>query len=102
MALDGNAYWMIVRNGLGRPAELWYIPHWLIEPKWPANGSVFISHYVYSPGGGAASMEIDPAAVIHFRHGLHPHNPRKGLSHGSASVGDRVRPPVSFSSLART
>src|SRR3546814_6513728 len=23
MALDGNAYWMIVRNGLGRPAALW-------------------------------------------------------------------------------
>ncbi|PAL20210.1 phage portal protein [Sphingopyxis sp. GW247-27LB] len=80
MILDGNAYWLIVRNGLGRPAELWYIPHWMLEPKWPADGSVFISHYLYSPGGGAASMEIDPADVIHFRHGINPRNPRKGLA----------------------
>lgn len=80
MLLDGNAYWMIVRNRLGRPAELWYIPHWMMEPKWPADGSVFISHYLYSPGGGAASMEIDPADVVHFRHGINPRNPRKGLA----------------------
>jgi HK97 family phage portal protein len=80
MLLDGNAYWMIVRNRLGRPAELWYIPHWMMEPKWPADGSVFISHYLYSPGGGAASMEVDPADVVHFRHGINPRNPRKGLA----------------------
>lgn len=80
MIIDGNAYWMIVRNGLGRPAELWYIPHWMLEPKWPADGSVFISHYLYTPGGGAAQMEIAPEDVIHFRHGINPRNMRKGLS----------------------
>ncbi|MGR4892271.1 phage portal protein [Sphingopyxis sp. LARHCG72] len=80
MIIDGNAYWMIVRNGLGRPAELWYIPHWMMEPKWPADGSVFISHYLYTPGGGAAQMDIAPEDVIHFRHGINPRNMRKGLS----------------------
>lgn len=80
MILDGNAYWLIVRDGVGRPAELWYIPHWMLEPKWPADGSVFISHYVYTPGGGAGSMEIAPEDVIHFRHGINPRNPRKGLA----------------------
>jgi HK97 family phage portal protein len=80
MIIDGNAYWMIVRNSLGRPAELWYIPHWMLEPKWPADGSVFISHYLYTPGGGAAPMEIAPEDVIHFRHGINPRNMRKGLS----------------------
>lgn len=80
MIIDGNAYWMIVRNGVGRPAELWYVPHWMLEPKWPADGSAFISHYLYTPGGGAAQMEIDPADVIHFRHGINPRNMRKGLS----------------------
>lgn len=78
--LDGNAYWMIVRDGVGRPAELWYIPHWMLEPKWPADGSAFISHYVYSPGGGAASMDVAPEDVIHFRYGINPRNTRKGLS----------------------
>src|SRR3546814_12263051 len=63
MALDGNAYWMIVRNGLGRPAELWYIPHWLLETKWPANGPVLISPYVSYPGGGAAPLEKNGRAT---------------------------------------
>ena len=38
----------------GRVVELWYVPHWTIKPEWPQDGSVFISHYLYSPGGGAA------------------------------------------------
>ncbi|MBD3746714.1 MAG: phage portal protein [Sphingopyxis terrae] len=80
MLIDGNAYWMIVRNSFGRPAELWYIPHWMLEPKWPADGSEFISHYRYTPGGGAGQMDIAPEDVIHFRHGINPRNMRKGLS----------------------
>jgi len=80
MILDGNAYWMIVRNSMGRPVQLWYVPHWMLEPKWPTDGNEFISHYLYTPGGGAGQMEIDPADVIHFRHGINPRNPRKGLS----------------------
>lgn len=80
MLIDGNAYWMIVRNSFGRPAELWYIPHWMLEPKWPADGSEFISHYLYMPGGGAGQREIAPEDVIHFRHGINPRNMRKGLS----------------------
>lgn len=77
---DGNAYWMIARGRTGRPAELWYVPHWMMEPKWPTGGSVFIDHYLYSPGGGAAPIKVDPADVIHFRHGIDPRNTRKGLS----------------------
>ncbi len=77
---DGNAYWMIARNRAGRPAELWYVPHWMLEPKWPVGGAVFIDHYLYTPGGGAAQIKVDPADVIHFRHGINPRNMRKGLS----------------------
>ncbi|ALJ14257.1 phage portal protein [Sphingopyxis macrogoltabida] len=80
LLLDGNAYWMIVRNGVGRPAQLWYIPHWMLEPKWPEDGSEFISHYRYSPGGGAAATDVAPEDVIHFRYGIDPRNMRKGLS----------------------
>lgn len=78
--LDGNAYWMIVRNGFGKPVELWYIPHWMLEPKWPADGREFISHYAYNPGGGAPTMDVAPEDVIHFRYGINPRNTRKGLS----------------------
>lgn len=78
--LDGNAYWLKIRNGYGKPAELWYVPHWMMEPKGSADGTTFLSHYVYSPGGGVEPIRIDAADVVHFRHGINPHNPRKGLS----------------------
>lgn len=87
LLLDGNAYWMIVRNSLGRPAQLWYIPHWMLEPKWPDDGSVFISHYRYSPGGGVAPMDVAPEDVVHFRYGVNPRNLRKGL----APLGSVIR-----------
>lgn len=77
---DGNAYWIKVRNGVGRPAELWYAPHWTMEPKGSDDGSVFLSHYVYSPGGGLRPVILEPGDVVHFRHGLDPRNPRKGVS----------------------
>ena len=77
--MDGNAYWLKVRNGLGRPAELWWVPHWAVEPKWPDDGSLFISHYEYRPGAGE-KLRLDVDDVVHFRHGINPHNQRKGLS----------------------
>lgn len=78
--LDGNAYWRIVRNRVGRPAELWYIPHWMMDPKWPDDGTKFISHYRYTPGGGAGAEDVAFEDVVHFRHGINPRNMRKGLS----------------------
>ncbi len=80
LLIDGNAYWMIIRDGYGRPAELWYIPHWMLEPKWPEDGSTFLSHYRYTPGGGVPASDVDPKDVVHFRYGINPRNMRKGLS----------------------
>ena len=76
--LSGNAYWIKVRNAQRKPIELWYVPHWMIAPKWPEDGSVFISHYEYRPRGYGERIEIED--VIHFRHGMTPHNPRLGVS----------------------
>jgi HK97 family phage portal protein len=76
----GNAYWIKLRNGVGRPAELWYVPHWTMTPKGSDDGSAFISHYEYRPGGGLGTITYDPADVVHFRHGIDPRNPRLGLS----------------------
>lgn len=77
--VDGNAYWIKLRDGISRPGELWFAPHWAMEPKGSQDGSVFISHYEYRVGGQGV-VEYDPDDVIHFRHGLNPRNPRKGLS----------------------
>ncbi len=78
--LVGNAYWRKIRDKRTRAVkELWYIPHWMMEPAWLADGTVFISHYEYIPTGHVKEVvPIDD--VIHFRHGLDPRNPRKGLS----------------------
>ncbi|MFQ5775852.1 MAG: phage portal protein, partial [Kiloniellaceae bacterium] len=76
----GNAYWLKVRNGAGRVAELWYAPHWTLSPKWPQDGSEFISHWEYRPGGGAGIVRLEPDDLVHFRHGIDPRNPRLGLS----------------------
>ncbi len=76
--LSGNAYWIKVRNAQRKPIELWYVPHWMIGPKWPEDGSIFISHYEYRPRGYGERIEMED--VIHFRHGMTPHNPRLGLS----------------------
>ena len=78
LCLAGNAYWVKIRNGGGRVTDVWYAPHWLLEPKWPFDGSAFVSHYDYRPGGEV--IRLDPADVVHFRHGIDPRNLRLGLA----------------------
>ena len=77
--VDGNAYALIVRNNAGRPAQLWWVPHWMMEPAWDSEGNEFLTHYVYSPPG-QRTIRLQPEEVLHFRFGFDPNNPRKGLS----------------------
>jgi phage portal protein BeeE len=79
-SLDGNAYWQKVRNSFGEILGYWYLPHFLIEPKWPRDGSVFISHYEYRPIGGVQPIRLPVRDVVHFRNGLDPRNIRLGFS----------------------
>ena len=85
--VSGNAYWLKVRSSLGRPVQLWWVPQSLIEPRWPQDGTEFISHYEYRPDPGRAPERLEVADVVHFRWGLDPRNPRKGLS----SLGTLLR-----------
>jgi hypothetical protein len=59
--MDGNAYWLKVRNRFGDVMQLWYLPHWLVQPAYPADGRFFITHYNYSPG--FASPGTDPVPI---------------------------------------
>jgi len=81
----GNAYWLKVCNGVGRPVELWYLPHWTVAPKWPDDGSEFISHYEYRPGG-VPPIPLKTEDVVHFRHGIDPRNLRLGLAPLHATI----------------
>lgn len=77
-ALTGNGYWIKVTDRQLRVLELWWAPPGTMEPRWPQDGSEFISHYEYTPG--FETVRLDPSEVVHFRWGVDPTNQRKGMS----------------------
>ena len=82
-AVDGNAYWIKIRNNDGLPGELWWVPHTLMAPLEPGTlGELpeeFIDYYCYSVPG-LNPVLIKPSEVVHFRFGNDVENPRMGLS----------------------
>lgn len=77
--ITGNAYWLKVRSSLGRVVELWWVPSTMMEPRWPDDGSQFISHYEYKPG--VDPIRVETRDVVHFRYQtFDSQNTRKGLS----------------------
>lgn len=75
----GNAYWLKVRSGAGKPVQFFWVPSTMMEPKWPQDDpTVFISHYEYNPNGKPLRIPVED--VVHFRNGMDPRNIRKGLS----------------------
>lgn len=87
--VDGNAYWIKIRNGAGNVIQLWWVPHWSIAPIAPTDGSSYISGYQYEPQGQlletstgqfASGIQLDNDDVVHFRFGLDGDDMRKGLS----------------------
>lgn len=84
----GNWYLKIVRDLAGTPIELWYIPQFLIEPRWPGDGrapevpideadNTFLSHYQYNIPGWTPEL-IKKSEMIHIKRGVSSTNARKG------------------------
>ena len=79
LVTDGNAYWRKVRSRGGHVTELWYVPHYRVEPVWPRDGSEFISGYAMRVDGRHVMLAKED--IVHLRHHvLDPLNERKGLS----------------------
>lgn len=77
--VDGNAYWLKLRNRTKGVSELWWVPSSMIEPMESlTDESVFIDYYSYKPNG--AEVKLSPDDVVHFRYGIDPDNQRKGRS----------------------
>lgn len=84
----GNVYLYKTRSLTG-VEELWLLPHFLVEPRWPGDGRSpevpvdrnadrFLSHFQYTPPGKAPVLY--PAAdVIHLKRGVDLARPRLGL-----------------------
>lgn len=79
--IDGNAYWLKRRTPSGALRELWYIPHFMIEPRGSINdGGIYVDHYDYR-GPDGTTIQLDPVRdVFHMRYGIDPDNPLKGRS----------------------
>jgi len=82
----GNAYLLKIRNALGEVVQLWWVPRYMMQPRWSSDGTTFIDYYDYLAGGQA--VPVDVADVVHFRFGLDPRNIRLGLSPLGALVRD--------------
>lgn len=74
--VSGNVFFYKVRNKLGEVIELWYLPHFAIEPRWSGNN--FIDYYAYNADG--MEYHLKPSDIVHLRNGIDPHNTRMGLS----------------------
>jgi HK97 family phage portal protein len=89
--LDGNCYFIKVRNRLGQVIELWYEPHWSIRPRWKDDRkgnfqqkegddpAAFITYYEVDRE--SRKYRVEASDIVHFRDGNDPHNPRKGWSY---------------------
>jgi HK97 family phage portal protein len=76
----GNAYWIIVRNAQRQPLQLWWAPSVMMEPVQGDDPTRFIDHYEYRPRSEKDAVWYAPEDVVHFRNGLDPHQPQKGMS----------------------
>lgn len=74
--VDGDAYWLKIRDITGRVRELWWAPTSTITPK--GDELNFITHYEYKPG--QEKRELPASEVVHFRFGMDSDDPRKGRS----------------------
>lgn len=73
---SGNGYIVKVRNDFGMIVQLWWMPECIMEPWW--EGDDFITAYKQTVDGSVFYWR--PEDVYHFRLGVDPLNPRKGLS----------------------
>lgn len=79
LVVDGNAYVVKIRNAIGQPVQLWWVPHWWMQPVWDTyEGAPYIRAYQFLRD--YEIYEIPYADVIHIRDGLDPWNDRLGLA----------------------
>lgn len=86
--VSGNAYAQIVRNKLRGPLELWYIPHFLVRPRWQADGSTWIDYYEVFAQGRWVRVELED--MVHIKFSVDPENNRMGLSPLMAAMREVV------------
>lgn len=85
IAISGNAFLYIERDGYGDPVGLYWLDHRHMKPIYPHNGTEYLSHWRYYVQG-SSFVDIPKADVIHFRRGIDPDNDRLGISQLTAML----------------
>ncbi|MCS6851554.1 MAG: phage portal protein [Gemmataceae bacterium] len=62
----GCAYWLLRRDVLGVPREIWVLPSQHVTPRRQPGSSAVVDYYEYRPGGQA--QRFAPEEIIHFRY----------------------------------
>lgn len=86
---NGNVYLYKSRGPTQEVLELWLLPHFLVEPRWPGDGrspqvpddpnnDPFLSHYQYTPPGKTPVL-YSAKDIIHLKRGVDLMRPRLGL-----------------------
>src|SRR3990172_5104528 len=86
--IDGNVYFKKVRDITEEIQELWYLPWYLVEPRWLDDGCTpvvpkekksdsFLSHYQFNVPGRTPDL-IPAKDMVHLKRGVNNSNPRKG------------------------
>jgi phage portal protein BeeE len=70
----GRAYWLVERDGLGVPTNLWLLRSHLVREVADPSGRRMIDHYEY---GGARGASYQPSEIVRF-HFPDPENPYFG------------------------
>ena len=82
--LTGEQYWIIVRNAVGLPQEMWFVRPDRMEPV--PDSENFLAGYIYrGPGGEDVPLAVDD--VIFLRR-PHPLDPYRGLGAVQSILGD--------------
>lgn len=94
---NGNVYFYESRAPTGIPVELWNLPHYLVDERWPGDGrspdveqwakangqrnadlDSFLSHYQYTPPGKLPVLYKEND-ILHLKRGVDLVRPRRGL-----------------------
>lgn len=90
--IHGNVAFYKVRNIAGQVIELWYLPWFMVKPRWPGDNKSpdvpqsganrarndYLSHYQYNIPGKTPVL-FKQEDVLHIKRFVNPENPREGI-----------------------
>jgi len=89
LVIDGNAYWLKIRNNTGEVGGLVYVSHTQVWPK-TSDTTKLVTHYEYTSLDGGAPIPIKVEDIVHLRTGIDPAYPAKGFSALRAALREVV------------